>query len=200
MTLTTAMTTMLTLSLLLLKKNCQSFIVNVNSPTSPSKLQPSSTSLFHQNKNDFFSSPSPNFSLIESKENQTEESWEWDGVPIEGAHDAEFEPGRDVVDEEDMFAPSLSFMSMASSMASPALTAVSSTAASGFDSLGNAGNLHRRFLEKEDDEDDLLEMGGDPSFLADLDDGEVDVNTEINDSDFFEWDGRVDEDAHLDFD
>ena len=145
-------------------------------------------------------SQSPIFNTKESN-TDAEEDWEWDGLVVEGAHDAEFESVDNA--DSDAFVPSISFMAMANSVTSPALTAAtggSSTASTGaFDPLQNAGILHRMSMEKDTmDEDTLLEIGGDPAFLDD-DDEEEEAAKEIDDSDFFEWDGTVDEDAHLDF-
>lgn len=125
-----------------------------------------------------------------------DEPWEWDGEVVEGAHDAEFDS---VDDPSDAFVPSPGFMSVASSVASPALAAASSGGGGGgtggFDPLKNAGIIHRMSKEAEGiTEDDLLDMGGDPEFLDDAGDAEE----EGGDPDFFDWDGTVDEDAHLD--
>lgn len=140
-----------------------------------------------------------------AKENKVESSepWEWDGVVVEGAHDAEFGATDD---DDDYFAPSIGFMSMASSVTSPALTAATgsgSPGASEFDPLANAGRLHRTSsLDKEAmSEADLLDIGGDPDFLdsVDVDEEEGEgLREEMDDSDFFDWDGTVDEDAHFD--
>eukprot|EP00571_Detonula_confervacea_P001105 CAMPEP_0172313668 /NCGR_PEP_ID=MMETSP1058-20130122/20716_1 /TAXON_ID=83371 /ORGANISM="Detonula confervacea, Strain CCMP 353" /LENGTH=153 /DNA_ID=CAMNT_0013027363 /DNA_START=270 /DNA_END=731 /DNA_ORIENTATION=+ len=146
--------------------------------------------------------------LFNAKESgsQEVETLEWDGEVIEGAHDAEFESGD--VDPNDAFMPSIDFMSMASSVSSPALEAAvgSGSANPEFDALKNMGGIHRAALEKEDNmnmsEDDLLEMGGDPEFLWD-DDEKVDNTSEDDLLDMggdpaFLWDGTVDEGAHLD--
>ena len=142
---------------------------------------------------------------------EEEEKWEWDGEPIEGSHDDEFEP-RQFDKDSVPFLPSIGFMSMANSISSPALDAVVSSsssrapptpAAMAFDRNKNSGILHQIFMEKEEaarmegfvvSGDDLMEMGGDPSFLAEDD----------NDNGGYEkmnldggWDGTVDEDAHL---
>ncbi|KAL7535831.1 hypothetical protein ACHAXR_012698 [Thalassiosira sp. AJA248-18] len=152
---------------------------------------------------------------------QDEESWEWDGVVVEGAHDDEFEAVDN--DPADIFVPSASFMSMASSVTSPALTAVSSDGSGSgsgatksgelFDPLKNSGKLHRMELMEEGEmsADDLLQNGGDPFFLDDKDDvvgkdggmseEEMDDLLDMGgDPAFFGWDGTVDEDAHNDFD
>ena len=130
------------------------------------------------------------------------EPWEWDGVVVEGAQDAEFGATDD---DDDYFAPSIGFMSMASSVTSPALSAAigSGSPASEFDPLANAGRLHRTSsLDKEAmSEADLLDIGGDPDFLdsVDVDEEEGEgLREEMDDSDFFDWDGTVDEDAHFD--
>ncbi|KAL7472354.1 hypothetical protein ACHAXS_012688 [Conticribra weissflogii] len=118
--------------------------------------------------------------------------------------------------------PSIGFLSMANSVASPALEAATSRQAPSsndrsnfeFDLMKNSGKIHQKFLiESSGDydfdvsEDELLEMGGDPSFISsdddrdDSDDRDVEGKIESeNDADFFEWDGTVDEDAHLDLD
>jgi len=126
----------------------------------------------------------------DSKDNKEEVEYEWDGVVIEGAHDADFE----VNDPTDNFMPSLSLLSMANSVESPVMTA-------SFDSIANAGKIHQLAMENEDElnEDNLLEIGGDPDFLdliAEDDESGIDNNDE-DDSGFF-WDGEIDEDAHLD--
>lgn len=125
---------------------------------------------------------------------------EWDGVPIEGAHDEEFEPGSGKIDASDMFVPSANFLSMTSSVPSPIIGA-----AGGFDPLSNMGKLHKAEIKYDVDEDDLLEMGGDPFFLGDGEREATDremlkVMKELDEPNDFEWDGFVDEDAHLDFD
>ena len=124
--------------------------------------------------------------------------WTWDGVVVEGAHDSEFES----VDEEDGFTPSIGFMSMVSSAASPALAVASggiAGAKSDFDPLKNAGIIRLMASESERlDEEDLLEMGGDPAFLDNVEE-EDGSREEMKDSDFFEWDGTVDEEVHMDF-
>ena len=130
-----------------------------------------------------------------SKEDDTddEKSWEWDGVVVEGAHDDEF----DSVDQDvDAFVPSMNFMSMANSVTSPALMAA--TGGAEFDPLENMGKIHRMSVEEEGvSEEDLLEMGGDPAFLDDVEEDSGTGSREvINDSGFF-WDGEIDEDAHL---
>mmetsp|Transcript_23862 Transcript_23862/g.39326 ORF Transcript_23862/g.39326 Transcript_23862/m.39326 type:complete len:196 (+) Transcript_23862:107-694(+) len=131
----------------------------------------------------------------ESDDLQSEEDWAWDGVPIEGAHDAEFEDGSGSID--DFFVPSADFMSMATSVTSPALTAIGSGSSSSFDQSKNAGKLH--LMEEEDF--DLEEIGGDSGFLDDDQDTEIETefgkikfNKEMDDDLFWE----VDEDAHFD--
>ena len=102
--------------------------------------------------------------------------------------------------------PSMTFMSMASSVTSPALAAATSGSAEEFDQYKNSGILHRMSADKEEmggatmmSEEDLMEMGGDPAFL-DFDDMEGDGSRAEVDDDaaFFGWDGEVNEDAHLD--
>jgi hypothetical protein len=118
---------------------------------------------------------------------------EWDGIPIEGAHDEEFEPGSGDVD---VFVPSPDFMSMANSVASPIMGEV-------FDPMRNMGKLHQRGLDADLSEDELLDIGGDPSFLGgdEVLDGEfAKMEFGLDEPNDFEWDGTVDEDAHLDFD
>ena len=141
-------------------------------------------------------------------EDVNNEKWEWDGTIQEGAHDDEFDSIDDVGDDDE-FVPSIGFMSAAAMLADSSgsviggVTAAATQASTIFDPLLNSGTIHRISLMEEDDEnmseDDLLEMGGDPDFLDD-DIGVVDVGAfkEIDDSDIFEWDGMVDEDAHLD--
>ena len=125
---------------------------------------------------------------------------EWDGIPIEGAHDEEFEPGSGKIDATDVFVPSASFMNMVNSV--PSLVV---GAGSDFDPLQNMGKLHRdeSVEDKDVSKDNLLEMGGDPFFLEDDDIGENGSSTiikELDEPNDFEWDGTVDEDAHMDFD
>jgi hypothetical protein len=127
---------------------------------------------------------------------QIEEDWDWDGVPIEGAHDSEFEDGSGSNDE--FFVPSTMFMSMASSVTSPALSVIGTgSSSSNFDPSKNAGTLH--LMESEDDFD-LEEIGGDSGFL-DEDEAEIDTEfgkiklNKVMDDDLF-W--EVDEDAHYD--
>lgn len=129
-----------------------------------------------------------------------EDDWEWDGNPIEGAHDSEFDDGSGSMDN--VFMPSAAFMSMATSV-SPALSVIGTGgSSSNFDQKQNSGKLHLL----EDDDFDLEEIGGDPGFLDDDDTGGNDDKTfesmqfdKEMDDDLF-WDGLVDEDAHLDFD
>lgn len=131
-----------------------------------------------------------------------EDDWEWDGNPIEGAHDSEFDDGSGSMD--DVFMPSAAFMSMATSVTS-ALSVIdigTGGSSSNFDQKQNAGKLHLL----EDDDFDLEEIGGDPGFLDDNDTGadgdktfeSMQFDKEMDDDLF--WDGLVDEDAHLDFD
>lgn len=135
--------------------------------------------------------PTPSKVTLNAKEESSdkEEKLLWDGEVIEGAHDAEFES----FDEADVFVPSFNFMSMANSVTSPALA----VAAGEFDSLKNMGQIHQVAMEKEGrevmTEDDLLEMGGDPSFLDDVED-----DAGFKGMGNFVWDGEVNEDAHLD--
>jgi hypothetical protein len=123
---------------------------------------------------------------------------EWDGIPIEGAHDEDFEPGSGKIDATDIFVPSVNFMSMANSVPSPII------GVKDFDPLSNMGKLHK--AELKDDvllsEDDLLDIGGDPFFLDDDNNEERErkMRMELDKTNDFEWDGTVDEDAHLDFD
>ena len=130
-----------------------------------------------------------------------EEDVEWDGVPIEGAHDSEFED--DSGNNDDAFLPSATFMSMASSVASPALSVIGAGGPSSyhvFDQSRNSGKLHT--LSEMEDDFDLEEIGGDPAFL-DEDDDDSEFNKMKFDKDMDDdlfWDGLVDEDAHLDFD
>ena len=121
-----------------------------------------------------------------SNDSKEEVEYEWDGVVIEGAHDADFE----VNDPTDNFMPSMTLLSMANSVESPIMTGLN------FDSIANAGKIHQIEMENGDElnEDNLLEIGGDPDFL-DLIAEDNDDNDE--ESGFF-WDGEVDEDAHLD--
>ncbi|KAL7456357.1 hypothetical protein ACHAWC_007881 [Mediolabrus comicus] len=143
--------------------------------------------------------------MSSSKESlqKLEDDWEWDGNPIEGAHDSEFDDGSGSMD--DVFMPSAAFMSMATSVASPALSVIGTGtggSSSNFNQKQNAGKLHL----SEDDDFDLEEIGGDPGFLDDDDTGGNDekpfesmqFDKEMDDDLF--WDGLVDEDAHLDFD
>ncbi|KAL7438475.1 hypothetical protein ACHAXH_003862 [Discostella pseudostelligera] len=139
-------------------------------------------------------------------EDVNNEKWEWDGTVQEGAHDDEF----DSIDDAEEFVPSIGFMSAAAMLADSSGSVVGGVAAAAqtatiFDPSLNSGTIHRLSVMEDDDEnmseDDLLEMGGDPDFLGDDNDGRfVDASTfkEIDDSDIFEWDGMVDEDAHLD--
>lgn len=188
-----ATTIMMTCLLLACARQCHSFVVAPSviaiaiATTKPNSL-PSSTSTFSTKESD-----------------DLDDKWEWDGEVVEGAHDAEFE-GYGGADD-DIVVPSLGFMSMASSVASPTMAVAASgesPAFANFDRIANMGKLHRMELEKElkkgndVDEDDLMEMGGDPSFLDDEEDGEGGMGEGMDDSDFFEWDGEVDESAHLD--
>ena len=124
---------------------------------------------------------------------------EWDGEPIEGAHDEEFEPGSGKIDIADMFVPSASFMSMVNSVPSPII-------GTEFDPLRNMGKLHKDELKGDNQicETDLLEMGGDPFFLDDdcreVSRSETSLDFDRHNDFELEWDGTVDEDAHLDFD
>ncbi len=131
----------------------------------------------------------------ESNDLQDEEDdWEWDGNPIEGAHDAEFEDGSGAVDE---FFLSADFMSMANSVTSPALSVIGTGGSSStFDQSKNAGKLH--LMDEEDF--DLEEIGGDAGFLDEEDTeietefGKIKFNKSMDDDLFWE----VDEDAHFD--
>ena len=137
--------------------------------------------------------------LHAKKKEEEDTTFEWDGIVIEGAHDDEFDS---VDDTEEFFMPSMTLLSMANSVESPALMA----ATGNFDVKKNSGKLHQLAMEKEEElnEDDLLEMGGDPSFLDDFDDdGDMKYKNKgidggYDDADFFLWDGEVNEDAHLD--
>ena len=144
----------------------------------------------------------PDMSSSKESLQKLEYDWEWDGNPIEGAHDSEFDDGSGSMD--DMFVPSSAFMSMATSVTSPALSVIGTgDSSSNFDQKQNAGKLHL----SEDDDFDLEEIGGDPGFLDDDDTGGGDDDKTFEsmqfdkemDDDLF-WDGLVDEDAHLDFD
>lgn len=120
---------------------------------------------------------------------------EWDGIVIEGAHEDDFEPGSGKIDASDIFVPSASFMSKACSI----------VAIEDFDPLSNMGKLHKAEAKEDANEDDLLEIGGDPFFLEDVDREESErrmtmAMKELDEPNDFEWDGFVDEDAHLDFD
>lgn len=136
---------------------------------------------------------------------------EWDGTVVEGAHDDEF--GGEPSDDDDLFIPSAGFLSEATSIVSSALSMAAGSGGSIivgdgiplFDPFKNAGRIHQlSMIEKENgidyiiSEDDLEEMGGDPSFL----DNVVVVNDRIgtidDNSSKFIWDGTVDEDAHND--
>ena len=137
--------------------------------------------------------------LHAKKKEEEDTTFEWDGIVIEGAHDDEFDS---VDDTEEFFMPSMTLLSMANSVESPALMA----ATGNFDVKKNSGKLHQLAMEKEEElnEDDLLEMGGDPSFLDDFDDdGDMKyknkgIDCGYDDAGFFLWDGEVNEDAHLD--
>ena len=149
---------------------------------------------------------------ITNRASRSDEIWEWDGTVQEGAHDDEFESIDDTDDEE--FVPSIGFMSAAALLADTTTgTGVASTDLQAstilFDPLKNYGIIHRlSAMEEEDDdnmsEDDLLEMGGDPDFLGDDDDesahgtNQMSILNDMDASVVFEWDGMVDEDAHLD--
>jgi hypothetical protein len=141
----------------------------------------------------------PDMSRSKESLQKLEDEWIWDGNPIEGAHDSEFDDDSGSMD--DVFMPSSTFMSMATS--SPALSVIGTGGSSSkFDQKQNAGKLHL----SEDDDFDLEEIGGDPGFLDDDDTGGDDekpfesmqFDKEMDDDLF--WDGLVDEDAHLDFD
>lgn len=149
--------------------------------------------------------PTANNSL-ESMLNLAFKRAEWDGTVVEGAHDDEF-GGEPCDDNNDIFIPSAGFLSEATSIVSPG-GGGGSTIVGGiplFDPFKNAGRIHQlSMMEKENgsdyiiSEDDLEEMGGDPSFL----DNGVVVNDRIgtidDNSSKFIWDGTVDEDAHND--
>ena len=129
----------------------------------------------------------------DSKDNKEEVEYEWDGVVIEGAHDADFE----VNDPTDDFMPSMSLLSMANSVESPVMMATQGN----FDSMANAGKIHQIAMENEDElnEDNLLEIGGDPDFLDLMaEDNKIGIDDNDEDDSGFFWDGEVDEDAHLD--
>ena len=130
----------------------------------------------------------------DSDDEQDEDGWEWDGVPVEGAHDAEFEDGSGSNDE---FFVSANFMSMATSVTSPVLTAIgTSSSSSNFDQSKNAGKLHLM----EDDDFDLEAIGGDSGFLdeeefeMETEFGKIKISKAMDDDSFWE----VDEDAHFD--
>lgn len=130
----------------------------------------------------------------ESDDLQEDDDWEWDGNPIEGAHDAEFEDGSGSNDD---FFLSADFMSMANSVTSPALSVMGTGGSSStFDQSKNAGKLH--LMEEEDF--DLEEIGGDSGFLDEEDTeietefGKIKFNKAMDDDLFWE----VDEDAHFD--
>ena len=130
----------------------------------------------------------------DSKDNKEEVEYEWDGVVIEGAHDADFE----VNDPTDNFMPSMTLLSMANSVESPVMTAAQTGS---FDSIANAGKIHQIAMEEEDElnEDNLLEIGGDPDFLDLMaEDNKIGIDDIDEVESGFFWDGEVDEDAHLD--
>lgn len=142
----------------------------------------------------------PDMSSSKESLQKLEDDWEWDGNPIEGAHDSEFDDGSGSMD--DVFMSSSAFMSMATSVTSPALSVIGTGGSSNFDQKQNAGKIHL----SEDDDFDLEEIGGDPGFLDEDDTGaggdktfeSMQFDKEMDDDLF--WDGLVDEDAHLDFD
>ena len=144
-----------------------------------------------------------------------EGDFEWDGDVIEGAHDDDYAD----LDDAPAFVPSAGFMSMASSVASPALATAAGGSTAGFDPLQNMGQLHRMELAQSErggatSAADLEEMGGDPAFLGagDLeemggDPAFLDLEEMGGDPAFlggaeddaaFFWDGQVDEEAHMD--
>lgn len=139
----------------------------------------------------------------------TNEKWEWDGTVQEGAHDDEFEPIDNFDDS-----PSIGFMSAVailtgSGIPGDSIGGAATTQASTilFDPLINSGMIHRlSVIDKEGDdmsEDDLLEVGGDPDFLGDdgcsvLMSNQMSASKDMNNPVLFEWDGMIDEDAHLD--
>lgn len=176
-----------TLLLLLGARLCRSFVVPPGVAVVPrgSRRSPwTITAAFDSKEGD------------ESDGDAGSEEWEWDGEVVEGAHDMEFESVDD--DGKDAFMPSMDFLSMANSVASPALAAAAG-GAGGFDPTKNMGKIHRMAMEEGEgtpSEDDLMEMGGDPAFLDGFDDGPPSMGTE--DADFFGWDGEVNEDAHFD--
>ena len=92
--------------------------------------------------------------------------------------------------------PSMS-LSMANSVESPVMTA---TQTGSFDSIANAGKIHQIAMENEDElnEDNLLEIGGDPDFLDLIAEDKSGIDDNDEDESGFFWDGEVDEDAHLD--
>ena len=132
-----------------------------------------------------------------------EDQFEWDGVVVEGAHDADF----DSIDTTDnTFMPSISLLSMANAVPSPVMDVANNgggeTSGSGsdsnFDPLKNMGKIHQLALEDEVNEENLLEMGGDPSFLDSDDDDDMKFS-DMDDANLFGgWDGTVDEEAHMD--
>lgn len=132
-----------------------------------------------------------------------EDQFEWDGVVVEGAHDADF----DSIDATDnTFMPSMSLLSMANAVPSPVMDVANngggqssgSGSDSNFDPMKNMGKIHQLALEDEVSEDNLLEMGGDPGFLDSDDDDDMKFS-DMDDANFFGgWDGTVDEEAHMD--
>ncbi len=138
--------------------------------------------------------------LLATKTNN--EKWEWDGTVREGAHDEDEFESIDNFDDS----PSIGFMSAAAVLTGSGIVADSiggaattQTSTILFDPLLNSGMIHRLFaIDEESDEmseDDLLEMGGDPDFLGDAN---LSPLKDMNNRALFEWDGMVDEDAHLD--
>ncbi|KAL9183823.1 hypothetical protein ACHAXT_004679 [Thalassiosira profunda] len=180
--------------ILLCVRACQAFVPTLGFIGTGRQLPSSSVAVCHAKKD------TDGVAGDARKDTDGEAEPEWDGVVIEGAHDADFDS---IDDSADAFVPSIGFMSMAQSVTSPALSAIGSggNTSTEFDPLANAGILHR--MTKDTDtisEDDLLDMGGDPAFLdVEVDAGEgTGPHEELDDSDFF-WDGTVDEDAHMDF-
>uniref|UniRef100_A0A7S2I3Y7 Uncharacterized protein n=1 Tax=Helicotheca tamesis TaxID=374047 RepID=A0A7S2I3Y7_9STRA len=158
----------------------------------------------------------PSTSVVGSGGN--DDDFLWDGNVIEGAHDAEFED--DDNDPSDAFMPSAGFMMGVASM-SQTTGGVNSVLGKGTSGESEShtekeafstimmpsgvpffggGGLHQRTVDQEEE---LDEIGGDAFFLGS--DGDDDDDVEANDakaddSEFFEWDGTIDEDAHHDFD
>ena len=170
------------LNVILSTRVCHSFVCTSFQTTRPLNFPP--TILFAKDA-----------TKSESDDLQNTEDWEeWDGEPREGAHDSEFEDGSG--NNDDFFFLSAEFMSMATSVASPALPVIGTGSSAGFDPSKNAGKIH---LAEEDF--DLEEIGGDSGFLDEEEETEIDTEfgkikfTKSMDDDLF-W--EVDESAHFD--